>query len=75
MVFVDVPKLRGKMAEHGYNITSMSESLGVSRNTMSAYLENPEKMPYSVVAKLADILCDTQDEAVRIFFADDLRNT
>lgn len=75
MVFVDVPKLRGKMAERGYNITSMSESLGVSRNTMSAYLENPEKMPYRVVAKLADILCDTQDEAAGIFFADDLRNT
>lgn len=75
MVFVDVPKLRGKMAERGYNITSISEHVGVNRNTMSSYLENPEKMPYSVVAKLADILCDTRSEACGIFFADNFRNT
>lgn len=75
MVFVDVPKLRGKMAERGYSITSISEHVGVNRNTMSSYLENPEKMPYSVVAKLADILCDTRSEAAGIFFADNFRNT
>lgn len=75
MVFVDVPKLRGKMAERGYNITSISEDIGVNRNTMSSYLENPEKMPYSVVAKLADILCDTWSEAAGIFFADNFRET
>ena len=75
MVFVDVPKLRGKMAERGYNITSISEDIGVNRNTMSSYLENPEKMPYSVVAKLADILFDTRSEAAGIFFADNFRET
>ena len=75
MVFVDVPKLRGKMAERGYNITSISEDVGVNRNTMSSYLENPGKMPYSVVAKLADILCDTRSEAAGIFFADNFRET
>lgn len=75
MVFVDVPKLRGKMAERGYNITSISEDVGVNRNTMSSYLENPEKMPYSVVAKLADILCDTRSEVAGIFFADNFCDT
>ena len=75
MVFVDVPKLRGKMAERGYNITSISEDIGVNRNTMSSYLEIPENMPYSVVAKLADILCDTRSEAAGIFFADNFRET
>jgi predicted transcriptional regulator len=75
MVFVDVPKLRGKMAERGYSITSISEDIGVNRNTMSSYLENPEKMPYSVVAKLADILCDTRSEAAGIFLADNFRDT
>lgn len=73
MVHVDVPKVRGKMAERGLNITSVSERLGISRNTFSSYLDTPGKMPYSVVADLAVILCDTTDEAKSIFFADDLR--
>lgn len=73
MVHVDVPKVRGKMAERGFNITSVSEKLGISRNTFSAYLETPGKMPYSVISDLAAILCDTTEEAKNIFFADDLR--
>lgn len=75
MVYVDVPKVRGKMAERGFNITSVSETLGINRNTFAAYLENPGKMPYRVVAELASILCDNADEAKGIFFADDFRKT
>lgn len=75
MVHVDVPKVRGKMAERGYTITSFSNALGVDRNTLSTYLKSPEKMPYSVVSDMADILCDTKDEAISIFFAPDLRKT
>lgn len=75
MVYVDIPKVRGKMAERGFNITSMAERLGVNRNTFSGYLETPGKMPYSIVSALASILCDTSEEAMSIFFANDLRNT
>lgn len=74
MIRVDVPKLRGKMAEKGFTITSISERINVNRNTFSGYLEQPEKMPYSVIADLALILCDNYDEACRIFFALDLRS-
>lgn len=69
MAFVDIPKVRGKMAERGFNITSMSKCLGVSRETFANYLKDPGKMPYGVVANMAEMLCDTQDEAVKIFFA------
>lgn len=72
MIRVDVPKLRGKMAEKGFTITSISERINVNRNTFSGYLEQPEKMPYSVIADLAVILCDNYDEACKIFFALDL---
>lgn len=74
MIRVDVPKLRGKMAEKGFTITSISERINVNRNTFSGYLEQPEKMPYSVIADLAVILCDNYDEACKIFFALDLRS-
>ena len=74
MIRVDVPKLRGKMAEKGFTITSISERINVNRNTFSGYLEQPEKMPYSVIADLAVILCDNYDEACTFFFALDLRS-
>lgn len=75
MVSIDIPKVRGKMAERGYTITSLSEILGINRNTLSTYLEKPEKMPYSVVSDMAVILCETTDEAASIFFAPNLRKT
>lgn len=70
---VDVPKVRGKMAERGYTITGLADILGISRNTLSAYLENPSKMPYGVISTLAETLCDSTGEASSIFFAPDLR--
>lgn len=75
MVKIDVPKLRGKMAERGFTITSMAKKLGINRNTLSSYLEAPEKIPYVVVSGLADALCDTPEEASAIFFTQDLRRT
>lgn len=73
MVYVDIPKVKGKMAEKGYTITALAKKVGVNRNTMATYLEKPGKLPYGVVSELATILCDTPDEAARIFFARDLR--
>lgn len=75
MVRIDVPRVRGKMAERGYTITSLSDRLGINRNTLSAYLDNPGKTPYSVISDMAVALCDTADEAASIFFASDLRKT
>lgn len=75
MVQIDVPKVRGKMAERGFTITSLSNRIGIHRNTLTQYLENPGKTPYSVISDMADTLCESADEAAAIFFAPDLRNT
>ena len=75
MVHVDVPKVRGKMAERGYTITSLASALGISRATLSNYLEEPDKIPYLVISSMAKLLCDSPKEASDIFFATDLRNT
>lgn len=75
MVCVDVPRVRGKMAEKGYTITSLAGMLGINRNTLAVYLETPEKMPYSVVSEMAGILCDTHSDAASIFFATNFRDT
>lgn len=75
MVHIDVPRVRGKMAERGYNLTLMSNYLGISRGTLHTYLKMPEKTPYGVVAELAAALCDNGQEAAAIFFAPNLRKT
>lgn len=75
MVHVDVPRVKGKMAERGFSVTSLANALGVSRNTLSKYLDCPNKIPYSVISNMATLLCDTPEEASCIFFATNLRNT
>lgn len=75
VVTIDVPKVRGKMAERGFDLTSLSAELGISRNTLAGYLRNPGKTPYSVISQMADVLCDNTVEATQIFFAPTLRNT
>lgn len=75
MVYIDVPKVRGKMAERGYTISSLAKKLGINRNTLASYLDAPEKTPYNVVSSMAETLCDSPAEASAIFFAHDLRIT
>ena len=68
MAHIDVPKVRGKMAEKGITLTRLAELLGINRNTLSSYFETPGKIPYDVVSEMANILCDNKPEAVAIFF-------
>lgn len=75
MVTIDVAKVKGKIAERGLTNTSLAKRLGINRNTLSSYLEEPQKTPYHVVSAMASELCDTPEEAAAIFFKPDLRET
>lgn len=75
MYSVDIPRVKGKMAERGYNITTFANKLGVSRNTMSSYLSNPKTIPYDKLSLMAEMLCDGNEEAASIFFTPYLRFT
>ena len=67
MYVVNVPKVRGKMGELGYNITTLAPKLGIDRNTLSSYLIRPDKIPYRVLESMMAILCSTKTEAADIF--------
>ena len=69
MYRIDTNKLRGKMAEKGYNISSLSLKLGVARPTLSSYFSKPEKTPYHILSQMAALLCDSDEESQTIFFA------
>ena len=64
---VNIPRVKGKMAERGYNITTLAHELGISRNTLSSYLSNPATMPYDKMSRIAELLCDDASEAANIF--------
>ncbi len=74
MFCVDVPKVRGRIVEKGFTIASLSDELNISRNTLSSYLANPEKIPYDILNCMAEKLCDGTTDAVAIFFAPDFRD-
>ena len=69
---VDVQKIRGKMAEKGYGIDTFAKELHINRNTLASYLKNPAKIPYATISSMATALCDTDEEAIRIFFSPQL---
>lgn len=72
MYGINVPKLRGKIAEKNYTITSLANALGIDRNTLAKYLTMPGKTPYDVMVKIAECVCDSRQEATDIFFANQL---
>lgn len=44
MFKININKVKGKMAEKGFNNTSLAKEISISRNTLSSYLNNPEKL-------------------------------
>ena len=70
LCLINIPILRGKMAEKGYTQTSLAKAVGISRNSLSYYMKNPEKMPYWVMREIAYYVCNHISEARGIFMQD-----
>ena len=71
---VNRPRLRGLIAEKGYNLTSLAKKTGHSRDTLGNILRG--KTPsYRVMRDLALALEMNEEQAREIFFDMDLRNT
>ncbi len=68
MFHVDVDKLLGKIKERRFTIKSLSDAIGISRNTLSEYIKNPEKLPYDVINKIVSVLHLDCEESMSIFF-------
>ncbi len=73
MANINIAKVKGKMGEKGLSVSALASMLSINRNTLSNYLDHPEKTPYAVVSKMAEILCDSPEEASAIFFDSNLR--
>lgn len=67
-------KIKGLMAEQGYNNTSLAKEMGVTRATMSGFM-NGRAPSYPFMALLVKTLSMTPEQAGSIFFDCDLRIT
>ena len=63
--------LRGRMAELGYNITTLAAAIGVTRATMSAFFRGSVPS-YRMMRKMQRVLKLSVSEAGNIFFSGDL---
>lgn len=72
MYTIDVWELRGRIAARGYNVTSLSREIGVTRNTLAKYMGHPDMMPYDTMVKIISVLSLDKTQIMPIFFADKL---
>ena len=70
---VNIPKLKSIMVLKSYNITSLSQKMGVSRNTLSAVF-NGKNPSYPIMCKIIEALELKDETAGEIFFDSNLRN-
>ncbi len=66
--------LRGRMAELGYNITTLASAVGVTRATMSAFFGGAAPS-YKTMRMMQRVLMLSAAEAGDIFFSASLRTT
>ncbi|MBR4291661.1 MAG: helix-turn-helix transcriptional regulator [Oscillospiraceae bacterium] len=73
MFFMNIPKLRGAMAEKGYNKATFAAALGIGRDTLTKYMNDPRKIPYGVLQDMAHLLFRGKPEAMTVFMDWDLK--
>ncbi len=71
MYVVNISEFKAEMARKNYSITSLSQKMGVCRETVSRVLhgENPT---YPFMCKSMEVLNISKEKAIDIFFASKL---
>lgn len=72
---VNRSKLRGLIAEKGYNLTTLARKCGHSRDCLSLLMRGKISPSYRVMKDVADALEMTSEQAGLIFFDPNLRDT
>jgi transcriptional regulator with XRE-family HTH domain len=70
---VNRPKLRGLIAEKGFNMTTLAAKAGVTRDSISNLMRG-HAPSYRLMKSLARALDMSPEQAGHIFFNDDLRD-
>ena len=65
---MNIPKLKGKMAEKEINVESLAVAIGVDRSTLYRKLDAGEKFTIGEAQRIKDFLELSDDDAASIFF-------
>jgi DNA-binding XRE family transcriptional regulator len=65
---MNIPKLKGKMVEMGYNVETFATQIGVDRSTLYRKLECGEKISIGEAQRMKDVLSLSNEEVSAIFF-------
>ena len=68
MYVINVSEWKGKIASRDMSKMAYAKKLGISRNTLQAYFEDPSKVPYKIITKSIEGLGLSDDEARAVFF-------
>ena len=63
----DTNKLKGKIVENGFTITSLAKKIKTSKTTLSQKVNNKIKFSQTDMRTLSKVLCLTGDEIKDIF--------
>jgi hypothetical protein len=65
---MNIPKLKGKMVEMGYNVETFATQIGIDRSTLYRKLECGEKISIGEAQRMKDVLSLSNEEVSAIFF-------
>lgn len=65
---MNVPMLKKKITEKGYNVETLAEKIGIDRSTMYRKLNGDISTTVKEAVRIRDALGLTNDEAKSIFF-------
>ena len=66
---MNIPKLRGKMVEKGYNVEALAVEVGIDKSTLYRKLNDGNSFTVAEAQKIRTALDLTNEEASAIFFA------
>lgn len=69
---INIIAIKGKQGQLGVSNSKLAKEIGINRNTLATYYKHPEKMPFEVISKIAEILDIKVEEARSIFFSEKL---
>ncbi len=69
---IDVREIKAIMGRKGLTNSALAEKLNINRNTLRSYFNNPQKIPYETILKMASVLEIEGNELSGIFFKEKL---
>jgi len=66
---VDINKLKGKIVEKGYSISSLANATGIKKGALYRKLSNGSKFLIKDADTIAHVLCLNAEEVNAIFFS------